>query len=313
MSDGSDKKTDQPDESTLSKIVSDLEEIKTQLRDLENIKNRLTTLEQIQMKIISGEIQAGQGAKPQPNPPQEEQVDKRDDFEVVGYSSDRDNEKYFTFPDDEPEPRSQPEQQPEEYDYELENLPELVPVEAEPVQDSEFDDLEYGCPFCGATVGAFATMCPSCGRELEEEEDNIELEKDDTPSQHDTLENYYRAKSSGKYGEPDRTDQQASFSTSRPARDFVEVEPIQNQRPEPEVQLSSYARRQDESIPPICEYCDKPTRYINEYGRWYCYDCKKYSKSRVKPVEVPAGIESRVKASGGQGAKPLKDYPRYSK
>ena len=41
----------QIDKETLSKIVSDLQEIKTQLRDLENIKNRLTTLEQIQIPV----------------------------------------------------------------------------------------------------------------------------------------------------------------------------------------------------------------------------------------------------------------------
>ena len=326
MGDGSDNPTKKIDEETLSKIVSDLQEIKMRLRDLENIKNRLTTLEQIQMKIISGEIQVGQGMKPQPPPPSppvdmnNQENTKNDEFEVVGYSSDRDNEKIFTFPDAEPDPRAAPQETSEEYDYELEDLPELIPVEAEPVQESEFDDLEYGCPFCGATVGAFATMCPGCGHELEEEEDNVERDKIDSSSQHDTLENYYRSKSSGNYTETNRDDnwaeRQSTLTSSRQVNKFVEVEPIHSQGPgaSPEIQLSRYARGQDNDSPPVCEFCDKPTRYIKEYGRWYCYGFKKYSKSRAKPVEIPDRIESRVNAGGaGQGKKPLKDYPRYSK
>jgi hypothetical protein len=319
MSDGSDEETENLDEGTLSKILSDLNEIKSQLNDLTNIKNRLVTLEQIQMKIISGEIIVGQDKKSQAPPPVEEtsdqKVKKKEDFEVVGYSSERDQEKIFTFPDSETgtDEYEQP-RESDDYDYELDDLPEVIPVEAEPVQDSEFDDLEYGCPFCGATVGAFATVCPGCGRELEEEEDIVERSQSDPPSQHQTLENYYRAQNTGKYTKNQREEYNSyyqpgsGYSESR-NRPVVEVEPLKEPAPLPEVQLSSYARGEHTDSPPTCEFCDKPTRYIKEYGRWYCYSCNKYSKSRAKPVEVPVH-----KSRGtGQGSKPLKDYPRYSK
>jgi hypothetical protein len=133
------------------------------------------------------------------------------------------------------------------------------------------------------------------------------------------LENYYRSKSSGNYSETNRddnwADRQSTLTSSRQVKEVVEVEPIHSheQSASPEIQLSSYARGQDNGSPPVCEFCEKPARYIKQYGRWYCYDCKKYSKSKARPVEIPDRIESRVQAGGGQGKKPLKDYPRYSK
>ena len=30
---------------------------------------------------------------------------------------------------------------------------------------------------------------------------------------------------------------------------------------------------------PICEECDQPMSYIDQYQRWYCYDCKEYLPS----------------------------------
>jgi ribosomal protein L37AE/L43A len=281
------------------------------------------TLEQIQMKIISGEILVGRNQNSQPGPPaevtSEPETRRKEDFEVVGYSTERDQEKIFTFPESETEIKEyDTSQNQEEYVYDIDELPEVIPVEAEPIQDSEFDDLEYGCPFCGATVGAFATMCPSCGHELEEEEDISASPNIESPQQHQTLEDYYRSQNSGRYSkrsgdQPDpyyKPNPDLSRSDTRPR---MEVEPITESTSESNIRLSSYARGMDTESPPLCEFCKKPTRYIKEYGRWYCFDCKKYSKSRARPVEVPESIRNGRRTGGVHQGKPLKDYPRYSK
>jgi hypothetical protein len=158
-------------------------------------------------------------------------------------------------------------------------------------------------------------MCPSCGHELEDEEEIGEDPKSESPSQHQTLENYYRAQNSGRYSKESQN-QSKPYYHSNPdlsrstSRSSVEVEPINEPSGESNIRLSSYARGMETESPPLCEFCDKPTRYIKEYGRWYCFNCKKYSKSRTRPVEVPESLRSENRTGRG---KPLKDYPRYSK
>jgi hypothetical protein len=43
--------------------------------------------------------------------------------------------------------------------------------------------------------------------------------------------------------------------------------------PEPEPEPAPAA---DEGAPPICASCGRPTEWIEEYGRYYCYDCDTY-------------------------------------
>ena len=43
--------------------------------------------------------------------------------------------------------------------------------------------------------------------------------------------------------------------------------------PEPEPEPAPAA---GEGAPPMCSSCGKPTEWIEEYGRYYCYDCDVY-------------------------------------
>ncbi len=50
------------------------------------------------------------------------------------------------------------------------------------------------------------------------------------------------------------------------------------------------ARKKHEEMPVnLCEFCGNPLNYIEEYSRWYCYECKKYAKEEEaeEAVEVP--------------------------
>lgn len=309
------------DPKVFKKITDDLSTIKEQLKDLENIKRRMTTLEQLQMKILSGEIQIGQNwqdtSKPKDSEPDFSESDEDIEFEVVGYSS-KDGEQTFKFPgEDGEEEEVFVAVAPYEYN-EAVDLPELENVEQKPTRGDDFDDLEYGCPFCGTTVSAFSTMCPNCGRELEEEEDIAQRETTIPQTQHNALDQYYRAQQSGKYESTPQepisgVEGQSPYSKYRQLKDGVEVKPISEPSQPPQEQLSSYATGHTEQTP-TCTYCFKRLTFIEKYGRWYCYDCKKYSKSKESPSEVPGSGGSQEPPRGRVQKKyPLKDYPGYKK
>ncbi len=321
MADETEYKLNKIDPKILKKIISDLAEIKGQLMDLENIKQRLTTLEQLQMKILSGEVQIGQNWKNRPRngepEPDNPESDEDIEFEVVGYSS-KSEEDTFQFPGEEDDEEVFVAVAPYEYD-EIEDQPELVSVEKKPVEDDDFDDLEYGCPYCGTTVSAFSTMCPNCGREIEEEEDIAQREQTTPKTQHNALEQYYRAQHSGKYenpsqGQSEAPDGDSPYSKYRALKNSVEVQPMREPPKAPEEQLSSYARHRTSEPPPDCTQCSKPLTYIEKYGRWYCYDCKIYSQSQNTSPGAERPSETQEPRGGRVQKKyPLKDYPGYRK
>jgi hypothetical protein len=39
----------------------------------------------------------------------------------------------------------------------------------------------------------------------------------------------------------------------------------------------------------LCELCGNPLSYIEEYSRWYCYDCKKYATEEEEVEEIVEG------------------------
>jgi protein-arginine kinase activator protein McsA len=321
MADETEYNLNKIDPKILKKISSDLAEIKGQLSDLENIKHRLTTLEQLQMKILSGEVQIGPQwqNRPSTNEPEPEEPESEEDleFEVVGFSSDS-GEETFKFTGEQDDEEVFVAVAPYEYN-EIEDLPELVNVEQPSSKDDDFDDLEYGCPYCGTTVSAFSTMCPNCGREIEEEEDIAQREQATPPTQHNALEQYYRAQHSGKYEdksqEPVKTaDGDSPYSKYRALKNSVEVQPMHEPPKTPEAQLSSYASHRASEQPPDCSSCFKPLTYIEKYGRWYCYDCKKYSKPQSTSPDAARSAEPQEPHRGGTRKKfPLKDYPGYRK
>jgi isoleucyl-tRNA synthetase len=50
------------------------------------------------------------------------------------------------------------------------------------------------------------------------------------------------------------------------------------------------ARKKQEEMPVnLCGLCGNPLNYIEEYSRWYCYECKKYAQEEDEEEEVVEG------------------------
>ncbi len=167
-------------------------------------------------------------------------------------------------------------------------------------------DFEYGCPFCSATISKDAATCPNCGNNLDDIKDEEEYEAiivDPLPEQYSDTRDYDPRP---KYIKP-QSPRERSPSWSEDTYTPSHLVPKS-----------------------ICDLCGGKMDYIEEYKRWYCYNCKKYAGSIIspsvspsKPYEEPpysSKAPPRVKEPR-QGMphkrphprkhKPLRDYPKY--
>ncbi len=176
------------------------------------------------------------------------------DNEIYKFS---DEEKYFEFDSSEDEI---------ENDYETEGSANK--------DDKEF---EYGCPFCNATIPENADRCPKCGNQFGELESADYAEPENTdlsytgPSGYDPRPEYMKRREvsvSRVTARPDLVYQDASPSQAK----VYPYTPDQVQRTE-----SSRNLDQRDMPPPLCSICSGKLNYIEDYKRWYCHRCRKFS------------------------------------
>jgi rubrerythrin len=147
--------------------------------------------------------------------------------------------------------------------------------------DSEF---EYGCPFCNATITENADQCPKCGNKFDDFDSSDYMEVTPLSVGYNDSGNYdprpdYLKRREGRYYPPEQV------RMEKP----VEATPMPT--PEPD-----YRKRP----PPLCEICGGKLSYVEDFKRWYCHRCKKYSGGPppvVKPdsysvSKVPSKVES---------------------
>ncbi len=71
--------------------------------------------------------------------------------------------------------------------------------------------------------------------------------------------------------------QDIAWETIQGAVDFVVLKPVVQAATEPvPVVQTAQPVQQAQQTQPVCPTCRNPLSYIQQYQRWYCYNCKKY-------------------------------------
>ncbi len=81
------------------------------------------------------------------------------------------------------------------------------------------------------------------------------------------------------------------------ARVTIEPEEVKEEKLKKEIEKELGLAPQEEKPPKICQSCGNPLSYIEEYKRWYCYNCKVYPKEEE---EIPAVEEAVVEEVKGE-------------
>lgn len=71
--------------------------------------------------------------------------------------------------------------------------------------------------------------------------------------------------------------QDIAWENIQGAVDFVVLKPVVQAATEPvPVVQTAQPVQQAQQTQPVCPTCKNPLSYIQQYQRWYCYNCKKY-------------------------------------
>jgi sporulation protein YlmC with PRC-barrel domain len=71
--------------------------------------------------------------------------------------------------------------------------------------------------------------------------------------------------------------QDIAWENIQGAVDFVVLKPVVQAATEPvPVVQTAQPVQQAQQTQPVCPTCRNPLSYIQQYQRWYCYNCKKY-------------------------------------
>ncbi len=72
--------------------------------------------------------------------------------------------------------------------------------------------------------------------------------------------------------------QDIAWDNIQGAVDFVVLKPVAARAAETmsTVQTAQPVQQAQQTQQPVCPTCRNPLNYIQQYQRWYCYNCKKY-------------------------------------
>jgi sporulation protein YlmC with PRC-barrel domain len=72
--------------------------------------------------------------------------------------------------------------------------------------------------------------------------------------------------------------QDIAWENIQGAADFVVLKPVAARAAETAslVQTAQPVQQAQQTQQPVCPTCKNPLNYIQQYQRWYCYNCKKY-------------------------------------
>ena len=63
--------------------------------------------------------------------------------------------------------------------------------------------------------------------------------------------------------------------------------------------------------PRVCPTCGNDSKYIEQYGRWYCYNCKTYLPAEEKKPELPPSVQAPNCPTCGNPSKYIEQYERH--